>query len=113
MAKYLELYLLSDILDDIRLRNKVLQTLVLNTATTPCPQTMARVWEKTPEDSPVRRMLVDRATLRTKRTYLLANLTEYPEDFVQQVALKLLQEVPTKDKEVFEAKLPLYSEPVG
>ena len=112
VAKYLELYLLGDALDDIRLRNKVLQTLVLDTESLPCPETVRRVWENTLDNSLVRRMMVDRVTLRGKRTYLLKNLAKYPEGFVQQVAAALLQEVPKKDQEIFKAKLPSYLEPV-
>lgn len=55
---------------------------------------------------------MDRAALRTKRENLNANMTRYPANFVQQVAVKLLQEAPTKPCEVFEAKLPSYLEPV-
>lgn len=112
VAKHLELYFLGDVLDDVRLRNKVMQILVLDTDNAPCLQTIARVWEKTPEDSPVRRMIVDRAVLRTKRENLIANMTRYPANFVQHVAVKLLQEVSTKEKEVFQAKLPSYLVPV-
>jgi hypothetical protein len=39
-------------------------------------------------------------------------MTEYPESFVQQVAVALLQEVPTQNREIFTAKLPSYLEPV-
>jgi hypothetical protein len=112
VAKYLELYFLGDVLDDVRLRNKVLQTLVLGADNMLHVQTVQRVWEKTPNNSPVRRMMVDRATLRGQRTHLLENLTKFPEDFVQQVAAALLREVPTKDQEVFKEKLPSYLEPV-
>lgn len=112
VAKYFELYFLSDVLDDVRLRNEVLQTLVLDTHHFPCPQTITRVWAKTPAGSPARRMLVDRAVLRSKRSSLAAKMTDYPESFVQQVAIKLLKEVPTQNIEVFKAKIPSYLEPV-
>lgn len=112
MAKYFELYFLGDVLDDVRLRNKVLQTLVLDTDTSPCPQTVTRIWEKTPADSPGRRVVVDRVILRSNRSILTARMTEYPESFVQQVAIKSLQEVPTMEKEAFEARLSSYLESV-
>lgn len=112
VAKYLELYFLGDVLDDVHLRNKVLQTLVLSADNMLHVQTVQRVWEKTPNNSPVRRMMVNRATLRGQRTTLQDRLTEFPEGFVQQVAAALLQEVPTQGTEVFRAKLPSYFEPV-
>lgn len=55
---------------------------------------------------------MDRAVLRTRRKYLVANMAQYPESFVQQVAVKLLQEVPTQNNEVFKTKIPSYMEPV-
>ena len=55
---------------------------------------------------------MDRAILRTRRDYLIANMARQPESFVQQVAVKLLQEVPGQNSEVFEAKIPSYLEPV-
>lgn len=112
VAKYLELCFLGDVLDDVHLRNKVLQTLVLGADNMLHVQTVQRVWEKTPNNSPVRRMMVDRATLRGQRTHLLENLNKFPEDFVQQVTAALLKEVPTKDQESFTARLPSYLEPV-
>ena len=111
-AKYFELYFLGDAFDDIRLRNRVSETIVLDIRDTLSPSIVTRVWEKTPDSSPARRMIVDRAYLRGKRTFLLDNLTKFPQDFVQQVAAVLLQEVPTKEKDVFTAKLPSYLEPL-
>lgn len=55
-------------------------------------------------------MLVDRATIRTKRDFLTSNLALYSAEFVLQVALSLVQEVPTKGKELLEAKIPSYLE---
>ena len=113
VAKYIELYLVEDVLGDVRLRNKAIQTLVRDTSGIPYYSTLNRLWDKTPEKSPIREMIVRRATLRTPRVYLSSNLTKYPEDFVQQLAASLLQLVPTKDKEIFEKELPSYLEPVA
>jgi hypothetical protein len=49
VAKCLELYILGDVLDDIRLRNKVLQTLALDIRNIIFPEIVVRAWEKTPE----------------------------------------------------------------
>lgn len=112
VARGIELYLLGDRLDDIGLRNKTIRMLVSDTSKLPRPSTAHRVWDNTPENSPIRRMIVDRATMLTKRTFLAQSLAKYPEDFVQQVALSLLEDVPTKNKECFMAKLPTYLEEV-
>lgn len=111
-VRYIELYLVGDVLDDLLLRNKVIRLLVTDTSVLPHPDIVGRVWRKTPENSPIRRMLVDRATIRTKRDFLNNNLGSYPEGFVLQVALSLLQEVPAKGKELLEAKLSSYLEPM-
>lgn len=112
VARYVELYLLGDALDDVHLRNRVMKTLVLDTTTVPCLQTVHRVWEHTPDSSLIRKMILDRAISRTKRAYLVDNLTQHPETFVQQVALTLLQGAQKLSREAFEAKLPSYLEPV-
>jgi hypothetical protein len=52
-AKYLELYILGDVLDDVRLRNKAIQTLIMDTVCYPRASTTRRVWDKTPETSPI------------------------------------------------------------
>ena len=111
IAQYFELYLLGDVLNDISLRNTVLQTIVLDTRGAPNPKTVVRMWEKTPFNSPLRRMLVDHAVLREERAYLVDNLTRYPEGFVQQVAIASLQQVPIKNRDVYKEKLPSYLEP--
>lgn len=110
VAIYFELCLLGDSLDDMCLRNKVLQTLVRDTESLPCPETVRRLWENMLESSLVRGMMVDRVTIRGRGTYLLENLAKYSEGFVQQVAVTLLQEVPKTDQEGFKAKLPSYLE---
>jgi hypothetical protein len=57
-------------------------------------------------------MIVDRAVLRTSRKCVIPKSTQFPESFVQQVAVKLLQEVPIKDKKFFAAMLLSYLKPV-
>jgi hypothetical protein len=112
VAMHLELYLLGDVLDDVLLRNKAIRLPVMDASILPRANTVRRVWEKTPENSPVRRLLVDRAIIRTRREFLTGNLIHYPAGFVLQVAVSLLQEVPSKGKLLLEAKLPSYLEPV-
>lgn len=112
VAKYIELYLLGDKLDDIDLRNKTMRTLVLDASTIPHWTTTHRVWSNTPETSSLRRMIVDREIARTGRKFLASNLTKYPTEFVEQVALSLLQDTRTKDKKDFNEKLPSYLEQV-
>lgn len=112
VAKYVELYLLGDRLDDIGLRNKTMRTLVLETHATARPITANRVWDNTPGNSPIRRMIVDRAIALAPRTLLACSLTKYPKEFVEQVAQLLLQDTPTKDREHFNEKLASYLEQV-
>lgn len=48
--------------------------------------------------------------LRVSRKFFEDNLAECPAEFVQQVALKLMQQTPTVDTEIFRAMLPVYIE---
>lgn len=105
VAKLLELYILGDALDDIHLRNRVLQILVLETTVLPHAETVKRVWEKTPEHSSIRKMIVRRAVLRTDRADLMEDLKNFTADFVLQVAVSLLGLVPAKEKKSFEEEL--------
>jgi hypothetical protein len=111
-ARHFELYLLDDILDDVRLRNKAIKILVKDSTSFPSASVTSRVWDKTPENSPIRKMLVDRATLRTDRKWLTRYLARYPAEFTVQVAAKLLEVVPVKDQQCFEEKLSAYQEAI-
>lgn len=112
VANCIELYLLGDKLDDIGLRDKTMETLVLNSNSTSRSVTVHRVWSSTPENAPIRRMIVDRAIALTKRDYFAQHLEEYPAEFIKQIALSLFQDTPTKTRKVFKAKLPCYLEQV-
>jgi hypothetical protein len=111
-TKLIHLYILGDVLDDVHLRNRVMEILVCETPGFPSPRTLERVWEKTPENSLLRKMLVSRATLRACREGLARHMSELPEGFVRQLAMSLLQRVPFESRRVFEAELPSYLEPV-
>lgn len=109
-AKLVEMYILGDALDDVRLRNRVIQTLVLETKVLPNSKTIKRIWENTLDGSHIRKMIVRRAVLRTERAPLANALKDYPADLVLQLAGSLLELVPEKDKKSFEQELPSYLE---
>jgi len=112
VAKYVELYLVGDAVGDVRVRYKVTQIMVRDMTLDPPICAITRLWDKTPGNSPIRKMIVRRAILRTPREFISSNLTKYLEDLVQQLAASLVQLVPTKDKEIFVKELPSYLEPV-
>jgi hypothetical protein len=99
VAKLIELYILGDVLDDLHLRNRVIRILVLETTSLPRPSSLKRVWENTPDSSPIRRMLVRRATLLTTRPSLTKQLTSCPEGFVQHSLLRYCNSSQAKIKD--------------
>jgi hypothetical protein len=111
LAKHVSLYMLGDVIDDVRLRNKAMQGLVKDTGRIPLAHLATSIWEKTPANSPIRKMIVDRATLRTPRAFLTQNLSTYPVDFIVQLANSLAGKVLIASKEAFEGGLPSYLEP--
>lgn len=111
-AKFCELYLLADALDDIKLRNKTMEIMVTQARGLPHPHTLMRVYERTPCSSLIREMLVDRAVLRLRRDDFARYIAEYPAEFVQEVAMQLMGRESIASRDKFTARLPFYMEPV-
>ena len=107
------LYLLGDRLDDIKLRNKTLKALHSYASIDkrhPGARTVTEIWHGTPPSSLLRKWVVDVTISKLKRTSFENSLTSYPSEFVQELALKALQQIPTISSKEFQAKLPLYVE---
>ena len=108
-----DLYLLGDKLDDIRLRNKTLKALhsyAIIDKLQPSAKNIEDIWHGTPPNSLLRKWAVDIVISRLGRKCFKDNLTAYPSESVQELALKALQQIPTIAPEEFQAKLPLYVE---
>jgi len=89
----IELYILGDILDDMKLRNRTLhllnELLWKNTALL-CPELCQLVWEHTPSTSPLRKWTVDAYVTLFGQNILKQHGSSYPADFVLQVAIKAM-----------------------
>lgn len=103
-----KLYLLADVLDDIKLRNKTLMALSSYASidqTHPGAALIGYLWDRTASNSPLRRWVVDATILKLDHAVFERTITQFPAEFVQQVALKLLQQTPVATTEAFNAKL--------
>jgi hypothetical protein len=113
MSLLIELYLLGDRLDDIKLRNKTIKAMASCSYTDhvcPSPISISLVWDSTTPNSPLRNWIINEYLLRTGRAYFKNNLAKYPADFTQQIALKLMEQTPTVDRDVVQAKTAEYLE---
>lgn len=109
----IDLYLLGDKLDDIKLRNKTLKALhsyATIDKTLPGAQNIGIIWEGTPSSSPLRRCALDSLVARRSRKGFERSIARYPSAFVQELALMSLQQIPMIAEQDFRMKLPLYIE---
>jgi hypothetical protein len=108
-----ELYLLGDVLDDIRLRNTVMNVLVCNDwVRVPSRDTLHNVWKRTPPSSPLRKMVVERLVMRSDRVFLAKIVGVYPPELVQEVAVLAVTRIGISKEESFTSKLESFLEPV-
>jgi hypothetical protein len=108
-----KLYLLGDLLDDVRLRNKTMKALYRNVhidLLAPGPGGMRLIWEKTPPGSLLRNFAVNAVTTRMNPGIFEKHIEEWPAGLVQQAAAKLKHQVTTTKPDVAGAKLAEYLE---
>jgi hypothetical protein len=113
IAMMIDLYLIGDKLEDIKLRNKILKALHSHATIDllqPDADDITKIWHSTPPSSLLRKWVLDVAISRLCRESFEDSLTDYPSDFVRELALKALQQIPTIAPKEFQAKLPLYVE---
>lgn len=89
------LYLLGDVLDDVKFRNETMR--ILNSHSDrvnriPSHQTITRIWENTPENSLLTKWTVASAVSRMSSESFTNGATnaKLPADFIAQVATKLM-----------------------
>lgn len=90
----IEIYLLGDVLDDVKLRNKALELLnVQCNASDRCPHwtQCTLIWDHTASDSSLRKYLVDRIVTLLSLAEFKRSVANYPADLVQQVATMLME----------------------
>jgi hypothetical protein len=109
-----ELYLLGDVLDDIRFRNKLMETLAcVDLPYFPQPTTLCMLWNRTPPTSVIRKMYVEKFILAASRESMTKNIGEYPAELVQQIAVHSLYRIETVTRKLFDTKMASFLEPVS
>jgi hypothetical protein len=111
------MYIVGDVLDDVKLRNSATQ--LLNALVIAqgffCPRVIRLVWENTAPSSSLRKWTVDTAILAINRKDFAKNAARYPVEFMSAMALEALQHIaPITRKErerEFTSLLPNYLEP--
>jgi hypothetical protein len=113
MVMLVHLYLLGDKLDDVKLRNKAIKAMTSCSYVNrlaPHASTITLIWSNTTPSSPLRKWIIDHKMLRYSRPEFAKEITEYPAELVQQIALKFIGQTPSQSADVFQAKLPEYLE---
>jgi hypothetical protein len=110
-----DLYLLGDVLDDVKLRNKAMQLLNAHVAAHLSPgfATICHVWENTPPSSILRKWMVEVTIMKLKSESFAENAGNYPADYVVQVATTLLHRTKgfTPQKMIERLSSPEFFEP--
>jgi hypothetical protein len=91
----IELYLIGDFLDDVRLRNTTMELLVESVKTHntfPRADSIKLICDHTTANSPIRAWILDVAAKYYDRASFAEHAVIFPADFVLQVALRLLPE---------------------
>lgn len=89
------IYIVGDILDDVKLRNsatRLLNALVIAQGFF-CPRVIRLIWENTTTPSALRQWTVDTAILAINRKDFARNAARYPAEFMSAMALEALQHV--------------------
>jgi hypothetical protein len=87
---FIELYVLGDTLDDLRLRNSAMK-IIVNGNHQLGPKSITWAFENTPTASLMRKQLVRVAATRWSREKYIKQEELYPADFVRALALQLMQ----------------------
>lgn len=108
-----KLHVLGDILDDVKLRNvalKALHSYACIDLKYPGSTAVRWAWKRTPPHSLFRKWIVDVTFFRLDRANFENNISDYPKEFVQQIALKGMQQVSPLTRDELQAKLMDYVE---
>lgn len=109
----IKLNLLGGVLDDVKLRNQAVKALTSHSAINkkaPNAADTKAIWASTTNKSLLRKWVVDEMIMRGNRDRFEQAIADYPANFVQEVALKLLKQKSTTSSKSFQANLPEYLE---
>lgn len=110
---FIHLSLLGDMVDDKNLRNKAmdaLQAKAYEEKVSPCPRQIHHIWENTSERSMLRKWALDIVFLRRGPNGFEENVAKYPPEFLQQIAVKAMQQAQIVSGSDFLAKSQEYQE---
>jgi hypothetical protein len=108
-----DMYLLGDVLDDVRLRNKTTKALLRHITVdrvAPGPRNMRLIWEMTPRSSLLRKLAVDSTATRLNPKKFEQYIELWPAGLVQQVAVKLRHQATNMHADVSRANVADYLE---
>jgi hypothetical protein len=105
-----DLYILGDVLDDICLRNKMMEIQACHDRQIPKVRTLNRLWKLTPPNSLIKKMYIEKLVQCVSREAFAKNLSHYPVELVQGVALSSLKRLETKNVKDFNAELDTFLE---
>jgi hypothetical protein len=110
LGKAVELYLLGDVLDDIRFRNKMMeiQTCQQDLNRLPNVPTMNKLWRRTTHTSPLRKMYTEMIIMR----FLAENVGSYSPELARDILVASLKQIETSTVKPFTSKLATFLEPV-
>lgn len=112
-AQLVDLYLVADTLDDVKLRNLAVSTLLKSMEahqTILSSVSIQRIWQSTLSGSKIRKMVVDVTVSRMADTSFAENLSQYPPEFVQDVAVAAMKIRPTVCWNQARKRLPQFLE---
>lgn len=108
----IKLHLLGGVLDDVKLRNRTVKALNSISAIDKIPNAAVTkaIWAITPTNSLLRKWAVGDMIMRGDRDRFEQAIADYPTEFVQEVAVKLLKQQPTTTSKASQADLREYLE---
>lgn len=109
----IKLYVLGDVLDDLALRNKSMEIMVVRSLiwkSQPSVQVIKWAYENTPQSSPLRKKLVSAAILKMSRKAFKSNVANEHPEFVQEVAVLLMEQTKAQTSQALIDKLPEFLE---
>lgn len=110
----IDLYLLGDVLDDIKLRNNTMRSLVAEIKAKmlhPRISVIKQIWDSTPSRSLLRKMIVDATVMCYNRDTFEKDIADYEKEVLEAVAVALIQKVPIVGCDKFVDGLEGYLEP--
>jgi hypothetical protein len=112
-AELIDLYLLGDVLDDVKLRNKTLRLLateIKESSAFPSPYRCNIVWDNTPSNSSIRKCLADYLATKACPASFRKHGAKFPADLVLQALGTFIDRRDGKEKKTLDERMESYLE---